>query len=238
MKSYFVKTPKIIQSIFSNYTWKITTNKKEIYLTFDDGPIPKITPWVLNTLEKYNAKATFFCVGDNIKKHPEVFKEIFLQNHAIGNHTFNHLQGWKTNTEEYLSNIDKTENVIKRLKIEGRRRKTEDGSLEVNRELQAQNLKPKTQNPKLFRPPYGKMKPKQTKALQNKGYQIIMWDVLSADFDQKISPKKCYQNVIKNVQNGSIIVFHDSEKAFKNLEYTLPKVLEYFTKKGFIFKAL
>lgn len=236
MKPYFVKTPKIIQSIFSNYTWKIASHKKEIYLTFDDGPIPKITPWVLNTLEKYNAKATFFCVGDNIKKHPEVFKEIILQNHAIGNHTFNHLQGWKTNTYEYLQNIEKTENVIKRLKIEGRRQKTEDGSLKTDEKPATNNQQPTTSN--LFRPPYGKIKSKQAKALQNKGYHIIMWDVLSADFDQKISPEKCYQNVIKNAQSGSIIVFHDNEKAFKNLEYTLPKVLEYFTKKGFVFKAL
>ncbi len=222
MKFYFVKTPEIIQSIFSNYTWKIATNKKEIYLTFDDGPIPKITPWVLKTLEKFNAKATFFCVGDNIKKHPEVFKQIINHGHSIGNHTFNHLQGWKTNTYNYLQNIEKTETVINRLKTEDRKPST------INQQP--------TNN--LFRPPYGKIKSKQAKALQSKGYKIIMWDVLSADFDQKISPEKCYQNVIKNAQNGSIVVFHDSEKAFKNLEYTLPKVLEYFTKEGYVFKAL
>jgi len=206
MKSYFVKTPKIIQNIFSNYTWKIATNKKEIYLTFDDGPIPEITPWVLNTLSKFNAKVTFFCVGDNVQKHPRIFKQILDQKHAVGNHTFNHLEGWKTNTEAYLNNIEKTEELI--------------------------------QNSKIFRPPYGKIKPKQAKFLINKGYQIIMWDVLSADYNQTISQKKCYQNVIKNAANGSIIVFHDSEKAFKNLEYTLPKVLAYFTEKGFVFKAL
>ena len=228
MKFYFVKTPKIIQSIFSNYTWKIASHKKEIYLTFDDGPIHKVTPWVLNTLEKYNAKATFFCIGDNIKKYPDIFQEITLQNHAIGNHTFNHLQGWKTNTEKYLSNIDKTKNIIKSLKREDQRPKT-DAKPSTNNQQPITNF---------FRPPYGKIKYKQSKALQNKGYQIIMWDVLSADFDQEISPEKCYQHVIKNVQNGSIIVFHDSEKAFKNLEYTLPKVLEYFTEKGFVFRTL
>lgn len=222
MKSYFVKTPKIIQSIFTNYTWKIASHKKEIYLTFDDGPIPKITPWVLSTLEKFNAKATFFCVGDNIKKHPEVFKQIINHGHSIGNHTFNHLQGWKTNTYEYLQNIEKTENVIKKLKT--------DAKPSTNDQQQP------TTN--LFRPPYGKIKPKQAKALQNKGYQIVMWDVLSADFDQKTSPEKCYQNVISNAKKGSIVVFHDSEKAFKNLEYTLPKVLDFFTEKGFVFKAL
>ena len=228
MKYYFAKTPIIIQKYFDNYTWKIATDKKEIYLTFDDGPIPEITTWVLQTLAKFNAKATFFCIGDNISKYPDIFKEIINQNHAIGNHTFNHLQGWKTNTYEYLQNIEKTKNLIKRLKIEDQRPKTDVKPPSNNKQL-ATNL---------FRPPYGKISSKQSKTLINKGYEIIMWDVLSGDFDQNLNKESCLQNVTKNVNNGSIIVFHDSEKAFKNLEYTLPKTLEYFTKKGYIFKTL
>lgn len=228
MKTYFAKTPKLIQNLFEGYTWKIATSKKEIYLTFDDGPTPKITPWVLNTLSKFNAKATFFCVGDNIKKHPEIFKKIISHNHSIGNHTFNHLKGWKTKTNKYIKNVDETENVIKRLE-------TEEQRLKSNNIQNTNNQKLAT---KFFRPPYGKIKPKQAKVLQKKGYQIIMWDVLSADFDQEIKPEKCFQNVINNSQNGSIVVFHDSEKAFKNLEYTLPKILKHYAEKGFVFKSL
>jgi len=213
MKPYFVKTPSLIQKMFFNYCWKINTNKKEIYLTFDDGPIPKITPWVLTVLEKYNAKATFFCVGENIKKHPEIFQNIVKKRHSIGNHTYNHLQGWKTNTKKYVNNVEKTNEIIKS-KIKN------------------------PSNSKLFRPPHGKLKPSQTKFLLQNEYKIIMWDVLSADFDSTITGKKCVKNVINTASEGSIIVFHDSEKAFPNLKYALPKVLEYFAKKGYCFKAL
>lgn len=213
MKFYFAKTPGIIQKIFSDYTWKIAEKKdkslsqsREIYLTFDDGPIPEITPWVLNTLEKYQAKATFFCVGDNIQKHPAIFQELLEKGHGIGNHTFNHLNGWKTSNETYFENIEKTEKAVR--------------------------------HSKLFRPPYGKIKISQAKALINKGYKIIMWDVLSADYDQNISPEECLQNVINNAQNGSIVVFHDHVKAFENLKYALPKTLAYFIEKGYEFKAL
>ena len=232
MNLYFVKTPKLIQNIFKDYTWSFTSSKKEIYLTFDDGPIPQITPWVLKTLAQFNAKATFFCVGDNIQKYPDIFKKIVEQGHSFGNHTFNHLSGWKTKTEVYVNNVEKAEKVTK----------MEDGrqEMEGKRLTNINNQQPITnnQNLKLFRPPYGKITSAQAKALQKKGFQIIMWDVLSADFNPKISKEKCLDNIIKNTQNGSIIVFHDSEKAFKNLVYTLPEVLDYFTKKGFIFKAL
>ena len=239
MKSYFVKTPKIIQSLFPDYIWKIDTSSKEIYLTFDDGPIPEITPWVLKTLEKYNAKATFFCVGDNIKKHPEVFKEIISQSHAIGNHTFNHLEGWKTRTAEYLNNIDKTEEVIRNSTFKKKRKEKRE---ERREERKPHNHSPTTKNQQLatnlFRPPYGKITKSQSKALSKKGYKTIMWDVLSGDFDQNTSKEKCLENVIKNTKKGSIVVFHDSKKAFKNLQYTLPKTLEYFTEKGYVFKTL
>ena len=228
MNPYFVKTPRLIRNYFSDYTWNITTGKKEIYLTFDDGPIPEITPWVLNALKKYQAKATFFCIGDNIKKYPQVFQQILKENHSIGNHTFNHLNGWKTNPQMYLNNIEITEKVFKS------ETKNKNGNNEIHK--QATNNQQLTTN--LFRPPYGRIRSKQTRLLINKGYQILMWDVLSGDFDQNISDETCYQNIIKNVQNGSIVVFHDSKKAFKKLGYTLPKVLKYFTERGYTFKPL
>lgn len=218
MKFYPVKTPKIFQNIFRSYIWNIPTKKKEIYLTFDDGPIPEITPWVLKTLSDYNAKATFFCIGENVKNHPIIFQNIIDQGHTIGNHTYHHLNGWKTSTQTYLNSMDKAESI-----------QYSTGS-RYNYSKQFAS--------KLFRPPYGKIKPGQAKKIIEKGYKIIMWNVLSGDFDQKLIKEDCYQNVIKNSKNGSIIVFHDSEKAFKNLEYTLPKVLEYCTVNGFIFKAL
>ncbi len=227
---YFAKTPKIIQSIFSDFVWKIERSdekQKEIYLTFDDGPIPKITDWVLQTLDSFNAKATFFCVGDNIKKHPEVIQNILEKDHAIGNHTFNHLNGWITNTKRYLENVNQSEKIFKSTVENIRKEKRGDPST-IDQQ----------QTTRLFRPPYGKIKPSQRKVLQNKGYQIIMWDVLSADFDQNISKEKCLKNVIESVENGSIIVFHDSFKAFKKLQYALPKTLTYLVDNGFTFKKL
>lgn len=208
MNFYWVKTNSIFKKIFSNYVWDVPNIENKIYLTFDDGPTPKITEWVLEELQKYNAKATFFCIGNNIQKHPEILKKITNKGHSVGNHTFNHLNGWKTSTQKYL------ENTIL----------CEDPSLNLQS--------------KLFRPPYGKIKPAQSKKLRKLGYKIIMWDVLSADFDSSISPKKCLKNILQNVASGSIIVFHDSTKAFPNLEYTLPESLKYLKEKGYIFENL
>ena len=212
MNFYWIKTNRLIKKLFPKYVWDIPNTENKIYLTFDDGPTPEITEWVLEQLEKYDFKATFFCIGDNIKKHPEIFNRIIAKGHAIGNHTFNHLNGWKTSTEEYI------ENSTQWSVVSG----------------QAENNKQQTINNKLFRPPYGKIKASQTKKLLQLGYKIIMWDVLSADFDSSISKEKCLDNVIKNTKSGSIIVFHDSLKAFPNLEYTLPKALRYFKEKGFV----
>jgi peptidoglycan/xylan/chitin deacetylase (PgdA/CDA1 family) len=207
MKLYLTKTPRIIQKIFKNYTWRFFTDKKEIYLTFDDGPTPEITDCVLDTLNQYNAKATFFCIGKNVVEEPRIYKRILKEKHQIGNHTNNHQNGSKTDLKKYINNV-----------------------LEAEKHLE---------NPtKLFRPPYGRIKKKQAQKIISLGYTIIMWDVLSADFDTTITKEKCLQNVLKNVKEGSIIVFHDSIKASKNLEYTLPKVLEYYSKKGYIFKAI
>lgn len=188
-------------------------DKKEIYLTFDDGPTPDITEFVLNELKKHNAKATFFCIGKNIKNHPEIFKRIIDEGHVVGNHTQNHFNGWKTKTQDYIENTLEVENTLKLSNFE---------TLQLN----------------LFRPPYGKIKKRQAKALLKRGYNIIMWSVLSGDFDKKTSKEKCLQNVIKNTSNGSIVVFHDSAKAAEKVNYTLPKVLDYFVKKGFEFKAI
>lgn len=232
MKPYLTKTPNLIQKHFSNYTWSLSAEKKVIYLTFDDGPHPEITPWVLRLLEKYKAKATFFCVGDNIKKYPAVFEQILHQNHRIGNHTFNHLNGWKTKNNIYFDNIERTEEIFRAKSEIIRKFKSQISNPKF------QTIKAKTLNSKLFRPPYGKIKPSQAKALLQQDYQIIMWDVLSGDFDQNTSKEQCLKNTIKHIQNGSIVVFHDSEKAFKNLEYVLPEFLEYFSEKGFEFYGL
>lgn len=196
--------------MFSNYVWGIPNNENSVYLTFDDGPTPEITQWTLLQLKKYNAKATFFCIGNNVEKHPEIFNSVIQQGHAIGNHTFNHLNGWKTETETYIKNAKQCEIRIS------------------NQQSEINNLKSK-----LFRPPYGKIKSKQAKKLMELGYKIIMWDVLSADFDPLITPENCLNNVISNVQSGSIIVFHDSVKSFKNLEYVLPKTLEFLKQNGY-----
>ncbi len=211
MSLYLVKTPNLIKKLFNRLVWSFNTSEKIIYLTFDDGPTPEITQFILKNLEKFNARATFFCVGENIQKYPEVFQEIIRKYHAIGNHTFNHLKGWKTANNYYINN-------------------TEKAQLTIEKHL--------TTNAKLFRPPYGKIGYFQSKKLLLKGYKIIMWDVLSGDFDSNISKEKVLSNVLKNTTNGSIVVFHDHQKAFDNLKFTLPKVLDYFSAKGYRFEAI
>ncbi|KAF9659084.1 polysaccharide deacetylase family protein [Tenacibaculum sp. ZH5_bin.1] len=208
MRFYFIKTPRILKRLFAKYTWSFFSTQKEIFLTFDDGPIPEVTEFVLDQLHQFNAKATFFCIGDNIRKYPAVFSRIVNEGHSVGNHTFNHLNGWKNSNTTYINNINKCENLLSHQKT------------------------------KLFRPPYGKIKRKQAKQLLANGYKIIMWDVLSADFDPTITKEKCLQNVLRNVENGSIIVFHDSIKASDKLYYVLPKVLEEFSLQGYKFKAI
>jgi peptidoglycan/xylan/chitin deacetylase (PgdA/CDA1 family) len=215
MGFYWIKTNSIIKKLFSNYIWDLPNNENKIYLTFDDGPTPQITEWVLEQLLQHNAKATFFCIGKNIDAFPLLFEKIIKTGHRIGNHTFNHLNGWKTTKDEYSANISLCDNSIYNLTSEANNKK-----------------------PKLFRPPYGKIKPKQAKGVLKQGYEIIMWDVLSADFDQTISREKCLENVISNIKPGSIIVFHDSIKAFKNLEYALPKVLDYLDENNFIYETI
>jgi peptidoglycan/xylan/chitin deacetylase (PgdA/CDA1 family) len=208
---YWIKTNKLTKLIFSNYVWDIPTVEKKVYLTFDDGPTPEITAWVLNQLKEFNAKATFFCIGDNIRKYPEIFDSILTSGHTIGNHTFNHHNGWKTKTSDYIENVLLCKEVIR---------------------------KQTTDNTQLFRPPYGKIRKSQANLLRKNGYKIIMWDVLSADFDASISPEKCLHNVIRNTQPGSIIVFHDSEKSHKNLVFTLPKFLTFLKQNNYVCEVI
>ncbi len=209
--------PRFIQRLYPERIWAFSHKEKSIYLTFDDGPIPEVTPWILDELKKYNAKATFFCIGENIQKHPEIFRRILAEGHSVGNHTFNHLNGWKTETSEYIDNVLKCENII--------------NAEFINRQSAIGNRK-------LFRPPYGRITSKQAKILHKKDFKIIMWDVLSYDFYASVSEEKCLQNVLENMKAGSIVVFHDSLKAEKNLRYVLPKVLWFIEEKSLVSKYL
>ena len=202
---YFVKTPAWLKKIYHNYVWHIPTREKVVYLTFDDGPHPEATPFVLKELKKFDAKATFFCIGKNVIAEPEIYEKILIEGHSAGNHTHNHLNGWKSSNDIYIDNIHKAAGVIES---------------------------------KLFRPPYGRIKKIQGRKLKEKGFEIIMWDVLSGDFDTGITPEKCYKNVADNAVPGSVIVFHDSEKAFKNMSHALPKILHLLSGKGYRFEAI
>ena len=202
---YLVKTPWWLKQIFSSaLIWKMPAEKNEIYLTFDDGPHPEITPFVLDQLKRYNAKATFFCIGKNVQQYHYVFRRILDEGHSVGNHTYNHLNGWKSSDKEYFENI-----ILAKKHIDSN----------------------------LFRPPYGGISGFQVQQLKAT-FKIIMWDVLSGDFDMNLSPQLCLENVLTNTRPGSVIVFHDSEKAFPRLEYALPKALEFFEEKGFVMKGI
>lgn len=213
---YWIKTNRLIKWLFHNQTWSIPNKENNIYLTFDDGPTPTVTPWVLDILKEHNIKATFFCIGKNIKSNPDIFKRILTEGHRVGNHTFTHKNGWKTNFKTYIKDVNICEKEILNLT-----NKTIDGK-----------------NSRLFRPPYGKITPRQSKFLISQGYKVIMWDILTADFDTNISLEKCYSNATKKVENGSIIVFHDSQKAFEKLKYTLPKAIEFYKNNSYQFDII
>lgn len=207
---------RLLSALFPEVLFRINTAEKILYLTFDDGPT-EVTPWVLEELKKYNAKATFFCVGANIEKNIPLHKEIKKQGHAIGNHTMHHLNGWRTKTCDYIDDVsacDEFLNLYSETSVV--RRPSSD---------------------KLFRPPYGKITPSQYFSLK-KNYRIVMWDILSKDYDKNISPEQCLKRVVSNSKPGSVIVFHDSEKAEKNLRYVLPRALEYFSDRNFNFLSL
>ena len=193
--NYPVTIPSLVQKwLYPRFTWKKPSFENKVYLTFDDGPHPEITPFVLDTLAAYQAKATFFCIGKNVAAYPEIYKRIIRDGHATGNHTYNHLNGWRTADAEYLKNVREAAAVI---------------------------------DSNLFRPPYGRITRFQAKLLMEKmGYKIIMWTVLSGDFDENLPGERCLENVVKNTRPGSVVVFHDSEKAFKRLQFALPRTLE------------
>jgi peptidoglycan/xylan/chitin deacetylase (PgdA/CDA1 family) len=201
---YFVKTPWWLRSVYPSLTWKMPGKENEVFLTFDDGPHETITPFVLDTLQHYNAKATFFCIGKNVEKNPEIFSRILNEGHSTGNHTYNHLNGWKTDDKIYLQDVIKAREVIES---------------------------------KLFRPPYGRIGRFQIQQLK-KLFTIIMWDVLSGDFDVSLSRQQCLQQVVKHTKPGSVVVLHDSEKALPRLEYVLPKALQHFNERGWKCKQI
>jgi peptidoglycan/xylan/chitin deacetylase (PgdA/CDA1 family) len=197
---YLVKTPPLIKSIFSDFVWSVDTMENEVFITFDDGPVPGLTPWILDLLAEYQFKATFFCVGENVSRYPMIYNRILDEGHLAGNHTEHHLNGWLTDNETYLNDVKMCHKKV---------------------------------HSPLFRPPYGKMKRAQSNVLKTEK-TIVMWDVLSGDFDQSISREKCLANVIDNYSRGSVIVFHDNLKAEAKLRYVLPLFLEELTSKDFI----
>ena len=201
---YLVKTPPLIKTLFPDFIWNIETDEPRVFLTFDDGPIPRLTPWILDVLAEYHFKATFFCVGENATRYPDLVNRMVSEGHLLGNHTHNHLNGWFTDKDAYLENVEACNHII-----------------------------PTT----LFRPPYGKLRRSQFNAIRTEK-SVIMWDVLSGDFDQSISKEKCLSNVIDHYGAGSIIVFHDNLKSEVKLRYVLPKVLEHLVENGYVSENL
>ncbi|MFT7002018.1 MAG: peptidoglycan/xylan/chitin deacetylase (PgdA/CDA1 family), partial [Spirosomataceae bacterium] len=202
------KTPFILPLIYPSLTWKVNTNEKVIYLTFDDGPIPEVTEFVLKQLAVYNAKATFFCIGENVRRYPNIFEKVMNSEHSIGNHTFNHLNGWKTDNEVYLQNAALCQSEL------------EKHGVSTN----------------LFRPPYGRIKFSQISEMTD--HKLIMWDVLTKDYNQTVAKEKVLNKTLKYTEAGSIIVMHDSLKAFSSMRYALPIVLEEFSNRGYRFDKL
>ena len=208
---YSVKTPWLLKKFYPGCVWDIPARDNILYLTFDDGPHPDATPFVLDELKKYNAKATFFCIGKNVVEHPDIYKRILFDGHRTGNHSHNHLNGWKVDDKKYIDDVMEARKFI---------------------------------DSDIFRPPYGRITKFQNRLLTSSGqdqkplFRIIMWNLLSADFDLSITPEKCASNVVGNAKPGSIIVFHDSEKAFPKLKFAVPQVLKYFTQKNYRFEAI
>lgn len=209
MAGYWVKTPQWIKRFFpTQLIWDMPSDgEAAVYLTFDDGPHPTATPFVLDQLRKYNAAATFFCVGNNVSHYPEVYELVTAAGHATGNHTYNHVNGWKASSDHYLKNIERAAKYI---------------------------------HSKAFRPPYGRIKYSQIRKLQRRhpDWKIYMWDILCGDFDKTITDEECLSNVLSNIRPGSIVIFHDSEKAYDHMSYALPRVLEYCQQQNWKMKAL
>lgn len=201
---FIEQPPQFIRNLYPSAIWRMDKDVRAVYLTFDDGPIPKVTPWVLDVLDRYGIKATFFMVGDNIRKHPDEFRLVVEKGHRIGNHTFNHIRGLSYDINSYLENTDKACRMM--------------------------------MNTNLFRPPHGYMSPKQYAELK-KRYKIIMWDLVTRDYNRKFTGEQILQKVKKYVRNGSIITFHDSLKSEENIRYALPKAIEWLMEQGYEFKV-
>ena len=207
------KIPSLFKYIYPNLTWHLPRNEKVLYLTFDDGPTPEVTEWTLAQLDKYNAMASFFCIGENVERYPVVFEQVKQKGHLIGNHTYRHFNGWEVSNAEYYEDIARCSRLVRS---------------------------------RFFRPPFGRITPIQSRYIfenpdilgTNKPPVIVMWEVVSFDFDKTLDETECLNNVLDNAQAGSIVVFHDSENAAKNLKFALPKVLEHFAQQGFRFEKL
>ncbi len=203
------RTPIWLHRFFRDYTWKIPTKEKVIYLSFDDGPDPEVTPFVLEQLKTYNAKACFFCVGDNLLKHPQIASRVRQEGHVIGNHTQHHIKGWFTPFEGYILDIQQCQENI---------------GLPTEKTM--------------FRPPYGRITRKQGKWVLQQGYRCVMWDILSYDYDKTLHVKDALKRIVSLSRKGSIIVFHDSKKAQAQLEFLLPAYLEAMHQKGYRFDTI
>ncbi len=210
IRLYPSKIPFFVRWLFPKLIYHCSADDKRVFLTFDDGPTPKITPWVLDILKQEQVKATFFCVGSQIEKHPDIFKQILEAGHQIGNHSYTHENGWQTPSKNYKKSADKTEKLIARYGL----------------------------STKLFRPPYGRITPKKIKLLKQANYKIIMWSILSGDFSAKLNPAQALAYLTKYTRSGDIIVFHDSRKASKNLKIILPEYIKQLKKYGYFFDIL
>ncbi|WGK65592.1 polysaccharide deacetylase family protein [Croceiramulus getboli] len=219
-----VRVPLWIQWLYPRYIWHLPAKEKVVYLTFDDGPIPEVTPWVLDLLDTYDAQATFFCIGENVLKHPELFQSLEERGHAVGNHTQHHLHGWKSTVQEYVKDVQDADRAFAKALQQGAPNTPQENNSEGSY--------------RLFRPPYGKIKRKQARALENLGYRIIMYEVIAKDWDARLNGYQCTANVLKHVRPGSLVVFHDSIKAQKNLRDCLPQILSAMQKQGYRFKRI
>ena len=199
------RIPFWIKWMYPSFIWQMPSNEKALYLTFDDGPHPTITPVVLDLLADFNAKATFFCIGDRVKRYPDIMKRIVAEGHSIGNHTQHHVNGWNSSVSDYAEEVHQAALLIAS---------------------------------KLFRPPYGRIKRKQAKLLENEGYKITMWTILSADYDHSLNKEECASRVTSNIDKGNIYLFHDSDKGEERMLYALPILLKQATAKGFLFKRI